>query len=81
MQQAVLHHFPNVEATYRFTHRDKDVFFTHKSIEDYKATVSRESDPVEFHMAYPGLTSSSRVLYTGFHQGRPRMAEKNMSLF
>ncbi|KAH9057885.1 nicotinate phosphoribosyltransferase [Lactarius vividus] len=28
MQQAVLHHFPSVQATYRFTHRDANVYFT-----------------------------------------------------
>jgi len=36
MQQAVLHHFPEAQATYRFTHRDKDVFFTQKCIEEFK---------------------------------------------
>jgi nicotinate phosphoribosyltransferase len=42
MQQAVLHHFPDTQATYRFTHRDKDVFFTRKSIEEFKTAVSRK---------------------------------------
>ena len=28
MQQAVLQHFPGVQGMYRFTHRNKDVFFT-----------------------------------------------------
>lgn len=28
MQQAVLRHFPEVQATYRFTHRDKDIYFS-----------------------------------------------------
>jgi nicotinate phosphoribosyltransferase len=43
MQQAVLHHFPEAQATYRFTHRDKDVFFTQKCIEEFKTAVSRTS--------------------------------------
>lgn len=42
MQQAVLHHFPDATASYRFTHRDKDVFFTRESVEEFKVTVSRE---------------------------------------
>lgn len=41
MQQAVLHHFPDVQATYRFTHRDKDVPFTRECIDTYRAAVSR----------------------------------------
>ncbi|KAF7789094.1 hypothetical protein EIP86_000027 [Pleurotus ostreatoroseus] len=28
MQQAVLQHFPDVDAVYKFTHRDSDVYFT-----------------------------------------------------
>lgn len=39
MQQAVLHHFPDAQATYRFTHRDKDVFFTRQSIDEFKAAI------------------------------------------
>ncbi|KAH9942787.1 nicotinate phosphoribosyltransferase [Amylocystis lapponica] len=39
MQQAVLRHFPDVQATYRFTHRDKDVFFTRECI-DYSENPS-----------------------------------------
>lgn len=42
MQQAVLHHFPEVQATYRFTHRDKDVFFTRKCIEAFQSVVYRK---------------------------------------
>ena len=42
MQQAVLHHFPSGVASYRFTHRDKDVFFTRESVEEFKIAVSRE---------------------------------------
>jgi nicotinate phosphoribosyltransferase len=41
MQQAVMHHFPDAQATYRFTHRDTDVLFTRESIEEFKAAVSR----------------------------------------
>lgn len=45
MQQAVLHHFPDAQATYRFTHRDKDVPFTRECVDAYKAAVSRALDP------------------------------------
>jgi nicotinate phosphoribosyltransferase len=41
MQQAVMHHFPDAQATYRFAHRDTDVFFTRESIEEFKIAVSR----------------------------------------
>ncbi|KAI5988892.1 Quinolinate phosphoribosyl transferase [Pisolithus marmoratus] len=35
MQQAVRQHFPDAEAVYRFTHRDKDVFFSRKCIDAF----------------------------------------------
>jgi nicotinate phosphoribosyltransferase len=41
MQQAVMHHFPDAQATYRFAHRDTDVFFTRESVEAFKIAVSR----------------------------------------
>ncbi|KAI0084339.1 nicotinate phosphoribosyltransferase [Irpex rosettiformis] len=40
MQQAVLHHFPDAQATYKFTHRDKDVFFTRQCFDLFKESVS-----------------------------------------
>lgn len=43
MQQAVLYHFPDAQAIYRFTHRDKDVYFTRKCIEEFKTAISRTS--------------------------------------
>jgi len=43
MQQAVLYHFPDAQAIYRFTHRDKDVYFTRQSIEEFKMAVSQFS--------------------------------------
>ncbi len=42
MQQAVLQHFPNVEGTYRFTHRDKDVYFTRECFDRFQRSASRE---------------------------------------
>ncbi|KAI0714393.1 nicotinate phosphoribosyltransferase [Cerioporus squamosus] len=39
MQQAVLQHFPGVEGTYRFTHRDKDVYFTRECFDHFKRSV------------------------------------------
>ncbi|KAI0324326.1 nicotinate phosphoribosyltransferase [Cubamyces sp. BRFM 1775] len=41
MQQAVLHHFPGVEGTYRFTHRDKDVYFTRECFERFERSASQ----------------------------------------
>ncbi|KAI9066123.1 nicotinate phosphoribosyltransferase [Trametes sanguinea] len=43
MQQAVLQHFPAVEGTYRFTHRDKDVFFTRACYDRFQRSVSQFS--------------------------------------
>jgi len=44
MQQAVLHHFPTVEATYRFTNRDKTTLFSRQSIERFRTAVSQFTD-------------------------------------
>jgi len=53
MQQAVLHHFPDAQSTYRFTHRDTDVFFTRTCIEQFKEAVT--------HFSELALTPSERV--------------------
>ncbi|KAI0723665.1 nicotinate phosphoribosyltransferase [Fomitopsis betulina] len=50
MQQAVLHHFPDVQAVYRFTHRDKDVPFPRLAVDAFRDAVAkfgslRLSDP------------------------------------
>ena len=45
MQQAVLRHFPDVEAVYRFTHRDKDVPFTRACVDAFRDAVSSASRP------------------------------------
>jgi nicotinate phosphoribosyltransferase len=42
MQQAVLHHFPAVQATYRFTNRDKDAIFTRNCAEEFQDAVNGE---------------------------------------
>ncbi|EPS93605.1 hypothetical protein FOMPIDRAFT_1063457 [Fomitopsis schrenkii] len=41
MQQAVLHHFPGVQAVYRFTHRDKDVPFTRACVDAFRDAISK----------------------------------------
>lgn len=41
MQQAVLRHFPDVEATYSFTHRDPDVYFTRECYNLFVESVKR----------------------------------------
>ncbi|TDL21416.1 nicotinate phosphoribosyltransferase [Rickenella mellea] len=50
MQQAVLQHFPDVTATYKFTHRDADVLFSKTCVDTF-----RESLP---HFANMALTSA-----------------------
>jgi nicotinate phosphoribosyltransferase len=42
MQQAVLHHFPDVQATYRFNHRDKGRLFSSQCVEQFRSSVSRQ---------------------------------------
>ncbi|KAG6873243.1 hypothetical protein C0995_001262 [Termitomyces sp. Mi166 len=44
MQQAVLHHFPDVSATYRFTNRDKTRLFSRQSAERFRTAVSQFTD-------------------------------------
>lgn len=41
MQQAVLVHFPDVDAVYNFTHRDPDVYFTRECYELFVESVKR----------------------------------------
>ncbi|KAH8994801.1 nicotinate phosphoribosyltransferase [Lactarius akahatsu] len=41
MQQAVLHHFPSVQVTYRFTHRDANVYFTRSCYEQFVVAISQ----------------------------------------
>ncbi|KAJ6513444.1 Quinolinate phosphoribosyl transferase [Mycena sanguinolenta] len=39
MQQAVLHHFPKTNATYKFTLRDKSMVFTKQAFNEFQQTV------------------------------------------
>ncbi|KAF8904998.1 Quinolinate phosphoribosyl transferase [Gymnopilus junonius] len=41
MQQAVLHHFPDVVATYHFTNRSSSVLFSRQCIERFRTAVSQ----------------------------------------
>jgi nicotinate phosphoribosyltransferase len=43
MQQSVLHLFPDVHATYRFTNRNLDTLFSRQCIERFRTAVSRLS--------------------------------------
>jgi nicotinate phosphoribosyltransferase len=40
MQQAVLHHFPDIQATYRFTNRNSTALFSRQCIERFQTAVS-----------------------------------------
>ncbi|KAF9000761.1 nicotinate phosphoribosyltransferase [Cyathus striatus] len=44
MQQAVLQHFPDVQATYKFTNRDKTVLFSRHCVERFRTAVSFFTD-------------------------------------
>ncbi|KAG6850252.1 hypothetical protein H0H93_015804 [Arthromyces matolae] len=44
MQQAVLNQFPNVEATYRFTNRDKSRLFSRQCVERFQTAISQFTD-------------------------------------
>ncbi|EMD33281.1 hypothetical protein CERSUDRAFT_117911 [Gelatoporia subvermispora B] len=41
MQQAVMRHFPDVQASYRFTHRDQGRYFSRECYERFSEAVSR----------------------------------------
>jgi nicotinate phosphoribosyltransferase len=41
MQQAVLKHYPDVQASYRFTHRDKSRTFSRACFERFQESVRR----------------------------------------
>ena len=41
MQQAVLHHFPDAQSTYQFTHRDANIYFTRQCYEQFATTIPR----------------------------------------
>lgn len=40
MQQAVLSQFPNIQASYRFTNRNKAALFSRQSIERFRTAIS-----------------------------------------
>ena len=40
MQQAVLRHFPDIQATYRFTNRNSSTLFSRQCIERFQTAVS-----------------------------------------
>ena len=40
MQQAVLRHFPDIQATYRFTNRNSTALFSRQCIERFRTAVS-----------------------------------------
>ncbi|KAL0954721.1 hypothetical protein HGRIS_003674 [Hohenbuehelia grisea] len=44
MQQAVLHHFPRAQATYKFTNRDKSTLFSRQCADRFRAAVSQFTD-------------------------------------
>jgi nicotinate phosphoribosyltransferase len=44
MQQAIVHHFPETRALYRFTHRNPDVFFPRKCIDLFRKSIQRFRD-------------------------------------
>lgn len=80
MQQAVLHHFPDAMATYRFTHRDKDVFFTRESVEEFKTVVSRKCTALSYLTWTHSIAAMNRIFYDIRHEFRVGMAETNLPL-
>src|SRR5260370_7514907 len=39
MQQAVLHHFPDAQTTYKFSNRNANLYFTRQCYEQFVATI------------------------------------------
>jgi nicotinate phosphoribosyltransferase len=55
MQQAILYHFPDVQAMYRFTLRDKDVYFSRTCYDQFLQCLPRTSsikDLIEQNLQY-----------------------------
>ena len=65
MQQAVLQHFPTVQATYKFTHRDEDVYFTKECFNLFVESIKRTSTyQAEFISPVDALADFGEVALT-----------------
>ncbi|PSR79410.1 hypothetical protein PHLCEN_2v7055 [Hermanssonia centrifuga] len=64
MQQAVLRHFPEVQAVYRFKHRDEGVFFTRRCFNLFVESVKRASPKLPIYL--PNGTRNSYVQLTSY---------------
>ena len=62
MQQAVLKHFPEVQAVYKFTHRDNDVCFSRPCYDLFVESISRESASVVLYDKLMLLQTLVRLL-------------------
>lgn len=61
MQQAVLHHFPSVPATYRFTNRRISTLFSRQCVEHYRTVVSRTPFSISILPTLPLSTFLSTI--------------------
>ena len=78
MQQAILQHFPDVQATYRFTNRNDNINFSHECFQSLRASVARQ--PIHI----PPIISHTH-LFTSLCQPHPlsfrtSLAANSMSL-
>ena len=52
IQQAIVHHFPDTRALYRFTNRDTDVLFPRRFVDLLHRSIQRMSYPVMFALQF-----------------------------
>jgi len=63
MQQAVLHHHPNLPATYRFTNRSSSTLFTRQCTERFRTAVSR---PYLLHLHLVSAPATDPLHFSDF---------------
>ncbi len=69
MQQAVLRHFPEVQAVYRFKHRDEGVFFTRRCFNLFVESVKRASPKLPIYLPNDTRNSYAQLIsYPDFHE-------------
>ncbi len=79
MQQAVLHHFPDAQTTYKFSHRDANIYLTRQCYEQFVATIPcAYTFPL---LLFPFLDMlEARVLHLIFDARGAHLAANYMSL-
>jgi hypothetical protein len=81
MQQAVLHHFPEAQTTYKFFHRDANIYFTRQCYEQFVATIPCAHTFPLLLLFLPVDILEARVLHLISDTRGTHLAAKYMPLF